>query len=436
MHATTSGAMRTFRTLILTVLIALGAAAPAHAALRVTVRQGDNLAAIGERHGVSAQAIASANAIRNPAVITVGASLWIPSSGSSAVVSSMSRPAGSSGGLHTVAPGESLGAIAARYGTSASALARANGIADADHVVAGTRLRVSGIGAAATTTVTSSRWTSSGSSSGGVHTVAPGESLGSIAARYGTSVAALAAVNGIRNANVIVAGTRLRVATAGSSTATTSSSSSTPSTSGTHTVAAGESLGAIAARYGMSVSALARANGIADPNTVIAGTRLRVTGGAAAASSTSPPSGPLTPVTAATAGWGAHPGSAEVRDVIDAAAARHGVDPALVRAIAWQESGYWQGARSSTGAIGVMQLMPGTATWVGQALLGRTIDPTDVRDNVDAGTAYLAYLQRNAPSRDIAIAGYYQGLGSVTSRGLYDDTKAYVSSVNGHYGRR
>jgi soluble lytic murein transglycosylase-like protein len=116
-------------------------------------------------------------------------------------------------------------------------------------------------------------------------------------------------------------------------------------------------------------------------------------------------------------------------------AARRGVDLSLVRAVAWQESGWWQGARSSTGAIGVMQLMPGTVSWIGPALLGRPVNPYDASDNIEAGVAYLGYLQRQTGSRRLAIASYYQGLGSVTARGLLGETEAYVASVASFIGR-
>ncbi len=145
---------------------------------------------------------------------------------------------------------------------------------------------------------------------------------------------------------------------------------------------------------------------------------------------------PSTPVTAATRGWGGQPDRTRIRTLIGQSAGRYGVDPALVRAIAWQESGWWQGARSSAGAIGVMQLMPETAAWVGPALVGRRIDATDARDNIDGGTAYVAWLLRHADDRNRAVAAYYQGLGSVQSRGMFADTRQYVRSVNSHYGVR
>ncbi len=192
----------------------------------------------------------------------------------------------------------------------------------------------------------------------------------------------------------------------------------------------GDSLGAIATRFGTSTSALASANGLANPNVIVAGTRLRVPGASAA-----PSQGPLTPVTAATNGWGNHPSRATIAGLIATHSARYGVDPALVRAVAWQESGWWQGSRSSYGAIGVMQLMPGTVAWLGPSLVGRRLDPYDASDNIEGGTAYLGYLVRATGSRRLAIASYYQGMGSVSARGLLPETEAYVTSVASFIGR-
>jgi soluble lytic murein transglycosylase-like protein len=175
---------------------------------------------------------------------------------------------------------------------------------------------------------------------------------------------------------------------------------------------------------------LAQINGITNSNVITVGTRLRVPGSAA-----TPSSGPLTPITAAGSGWGNQPSKSTVASLMAMHAARRGVDISLVRAVAWQESGWWQGARSSTGAIGVMQLMPGTVSWIGPALLGRSVNPYDASDNIEAGVAYLGYLQRQTGSRRLAIASYYQGLGSVTSRGLLAETEAYVASVASFIGR-
>ncbi len=388
-------------------------------ATTVSIQPGETLSDVASRYGTTASALARANGLANPDLVIAGTRLVI--SGNSGRVSS-----GGGRGGHVVQAGENLGSIAARYGTSASALAQANGISNPNLVVAGTRLRVSGGGGS-----------SSGSSSGGGrggHVVQVGENLGSIAARYGTSASALAQANGISNPNFVVVGTRLRVSGTGSGTASTTSGGGR----GGHVVEAGENLGSIAARYGTSASALAQANGIANPNMVVVGTRLWISGAVSSTVTTTSngmSQGALTPVTAASSGWGSQPSRSEVSSLMVAYANQHGVDPSLVRAIGWQESGWWQGARSSTGAIGVMQLMPGTASWLGPALLGRQLNPYNVRDNIEGGAAYLAYLQRQTGSRRLAIASYYQGLGSVSSRGLYGETESYVASVSSFIGR-
>lgn len=242
---------------------------------------------------------------------------------------------------------------------------------------------------------------------GATVTVAPGDTLSAIAARTGTTVGALARANGIANPNRVQAGRRLVVPGPGMAGA--------PAASGgaRHRVRGGETLGAIAARYGTSVSALAALNGIRNPNAIVAGTVLSVPG------SLPPP-----PVS-----------SGEVRGLLESSALRHGVDPALARAVAWQESGWNQAAISSAGAIGVMQLMPATARWFGPAVLGRRIDPHRVEDNVDAGVAYLAWLTRQSGSTRTAVAAYYQGLSSLRKRGPYSDTRDYVASVMSFLGR-
>jgi soluble lytic murein transglycosylase-like protein len=116
-------------------------------------------------------------------------------------------------------------------------------------------------------------------------------------------------------------------------------------------------------------------------------------------------------------------------------AARYGVDPSLARAIAWQESRWNQSARSSAGAIGVMQLMPATARWLGSDVIGRPLDPHRLEDNIEGGVAYLAWLARRSPGERTTIGAYYQGLRSLQEIGPYDDTVDYVRSVLAFRGR-
>jgi lipoprotein-anchoring transpeptidase ErfK/SrfK len=126
---------------------------------------------------------------------------------------------------------------------------------------------------------------------GGVHIVQPGETLSHIAKRYGVSMAALAQANGIANPNLVYAGQRLIVPGAGGAAAPAASG-------GVHIVQAGENLSTIAARYGVSLNGLARANAILNPNHIYVGQRLIITSGAPA------PAGPVAPPQAPTANPG------------------------------------------------------------------------------------------------------------------------------------
>ena len=173
---------------------------------------------------------------------------------------------------YTVAPGDTLAAIAAAHGTTVGALAAANHIADPNLIYVGQQLVLTGAGAAP-----------AAPAAGGTYTVQAGDTLGSIAARYGTTAAALAAANHIADANLIYVGQVLTVGGAPAAAAPAAVATPAPSGGGTYTVRAGDTLGSIAARYGTTAAALAAANHIADPNLIYVGQVLTV-GGAPAAS--------------------------------------------------------------------------------------------------------------------------------------------------------
>jgi soluble lytic murein transglycosylase-like protein len=125
-----------------------------------------------------------------------------------------------------------------------------------------------------------------------------------------------------------------------------------------------------------------------------------------------------------------------VLKLVQSVASLHGVSPSLAAAIAWQESGFNNGMVSSANARGVMQVMPGTWSYVQDNLADRALDPNSATDNVHAGVLYLKRLLADTGGdENAAIAGYYQGLGSVRSRGLFDDTKQYVANVQALRGR-
>jgi soluble lytic murein transglycosylase-like protein len=112
--------------------------------------------------------------------------------------------------------------------------------------------------------------------------------------------------------------------------------------------------------------------------------------------------------------------------LINAAAKQYGIAPALVEAVMWQESRYNHRAVSSAGAIGLMQLMPGTARNLG-------VNPHDPWQNVFGGAAYLrTQLDRFNNNVPLALAAYNAGPGAVIKYGgipPYAETRNYVSVI-------
>ena len=115
--------------------------------------------------------------------------------------------------------------------------------------------------------------------------------------------------------------------------------------------------------------------------------------------------------------------------LISDAAQRNGVDPALLKGLIRQESGFDPNARSAAGAAGLTQLMPGTA-----ASLGVT-DPSDPAQAIEGGAKYLkAQLDRFGGDPAKALAAYNAGPGAVQRFGgvpPYAETQGYVQKVLG-----
>ena len=112
-------------------------------------------------------------------------------------------------------------------------------------------------------------------------------------------------------------------------------------------------------------------------------------------------------------------------EIIDAASARHDLDPALVRAVIQVESAFEPTARSWKGAMGLMQLMPATAA---QYAVG---DPFDPHNNVKAGTRHLKSLLDRFGT-ELGLAAYNAGAGAVQHHGgmpPYRETRDYVARI-------
>jgi hypothetical protein len=119
-----------------------------------------------------------------------------------------------------------------------------------------------------------------------------------------------------------------------------------------------------------------------------------------------------------------HPG------LIASSAQKYGLDPALLSRLASTESGGDPNARSPAGAMGVMQLMPGTARDLG-------VDPSDPAQNIDGGAHYLKQQLDRFGSPELALAAYNAGPGRVARAGgvpNIPETQAYVGKVMGGGG--
>jgi hypothetical protein len=107
----------------------------------------------------------------------------------------------------------------------------------------------------------------------------------------------------------------------------------------------------------------------------------------------------------------------------------YGVDPKLVRALAWMESGYHPGLVSSSGARGVMQVLPVTKRYVETYLLHRRV-PWTVSGGIQVGVVYLRQLLREFHGNEsLALAAWYQGPASIRKNGVAPGTRAFVADV-------
>jgi LysM repeat protein len=288
------------------------------------------------------------------------------------------------GRVHTVKRGDTLSAIAARYGVGVGALATANGLPDPDRIAAGSVLTIPGPAPVPPA--------AGAAPAGRSHTVAQGENLESIARRYGVGIAAVAAANGLPDPDFVRSGTVLRIP-----------------------AATGAPLRPTPAAPAVVRPAPDRATGqgvVAMPPATLASAR----------------TSPKIIVPAERAG---------LRNAFLRFSRLAGVPSDLAMALAWQESGWQRNKVSSTMAVGVMQLMPDTVDFVSTQLLRTSrLNPWDPVANIRMGTRFLRYLlDSNGGNLDRALASYYQGLRSVRERGMLPETERFVANVKALRGR-
>ncbi len=226
-----------------------------------TVREGDWLFRIADRHGVTLAALLAANNLTATSLIQPGQRLTIPGATASPT------PTPSTGGVtYTVKAGDWLSRIADRHGVTLAALLAANNLTATSLIQPGQRLTIPGATASPTPTP----------STGGVtYTVKAGDWLSRIADRHGVTLAALLAANNLTATSLIQPGQRLTIPGA------TASPTPTPSSGRTYTVQQGDALSAIAARHRITLTALLGLNDLTAGSVIHPGQQLTLPRGAA-----------------------------------------------------------------------------------------------------------------------------------------------------------
>lgn len=216
---------------------------------------------------------------------------------------------------------------------------------------------------------------------------------------------------------------------------------------GGYVVRPGDSLWAIASAHGLTVAQLAAANRLNPDDILPIGRHLTLPSKSSArlvSVQAATPAGPrpsawtfCSSFRSSPGPWGSLPsqlaGSSRyysLAPVFRRWAAYYGVSLPLLEAVAWQESGWQQGVVSSTGAIGVGQIEPYTATFISNDLVGMSLNVKSVSDNIRMSAAFIAYLSRvEGNNRCATIAAYYEGPVNLQALGVFSDTAQYVASV-------
>ncbi|MDK1360912.1 LysM peptidoglycan-binding domain-containing protein [Arthrobacter sp. zg-Y1219] len=340
---------------------------------------------------------------------------------------------------HRIEAGDTASSVAVRYGVSLDEVLRVNNLQSSSLIFAGEELRLPAGGSSAAS--------STSGAAAGTYTVEAGDTLSGIASSNGVGLESVLAVNGLTMTSVIMPGQEIALSGGSASAAAPASAAAA-----NHTVEAGDTLTGIAARHGVSVAALMSANGMDESTVLFPGDVVVLSGGAgvttlAAAPAEAAPAD-LVPntflhytypddvvadanVNKQALNGAAVPGQAEMQQIVAQTAAQMGVDPALAMAFSFQESGFDQRAVSPANAIGAMQVIPSSGDWASD-LVGRQLNLLDPYDNATAGVAIISSLMQTSDSLENAVASYYQGQYSVTTHGMFEDTRGYVASVLAH----
>ncbi len=237
------------RSSMIAALALTGLICPHSFAASITVKPGDTLSDLADKHNVSLGTLMRMNDIRDSDSIRAGNKLLIPDKST----------INSTKGIHIVSPGETLSTIALRYRASQEELISLNSLSSANYLYIGQQIKLPNRSNSLTNTK--------------LHKVKKGESISTISKKYNVNYQDLMSLNGLDKSDYIYIGQKIRLPQEAINSTNNTGPKSTANSS-QHVVTQGQTLSKIAKAYDMPVSKLIKLNNLKNPDTIKEGTRL------------------------------------------------------------------------------------------------------------------------------------------------------------------
>jgi len=249
------------------------------------VEGGDTISGIAGKFGLSTASVLALNGLGWKSVIFPGQVLKL----TNAVVST-AAPAATAGSStasstrYTIAKGDTVSSIATRFGVTVQGILSANGLGATSVIYAGRTLAIptSSAPAPSPTVTNAVSVTPTATASGTTYTIVSGDTISGIATKFGVSSSALLQVNGLTLSSVIYSGRTLAIPTSSTPAAAPTivnavSVTPAPTASGSsYTIASGDTISAIATKFGVGAKALLEVNGLTMSSIIFSGQKLTI----------------------------------------------------------------------------------------------------------------------------------------------------------------
>jgi len=370
----------------------------------VIVAPGDTLSELAAANGVAIADLIEWNNISDPDLILVGRDLIV--SDPAAAATGGSRAATQSGGVsgtpvasnYIVRAGDTLSAIAHRFGKSILRIMELNAISNPDLIYTGRTIHLD--------SDQNPDLVSDPSSIRAGYTVVSGDTLSGIAARFGVSMATLAVVNSLSNTDFIMVGTQLVIPADPTVLPNPEPVASTTTTNPPET-------------------STTTSPPIATTTTTIAD----VTTTQAPMGTVPPTSTTASPAPAGTVPDPSVIGSTSLSPLFEKWANIYSVPRGLLEALAWKESNWRPDAIGAGGHLGISQISPSTIAFIEANLLGLRTDPLAPSDGIRLEARYLRYLIDRTTNEREALAAWNQGLHDLLTSGISESGSDFADDV-------